>query len=160
MLCLVVVSAPVLYLLSLHRLSGWCCVVGCARAGVLSPAVGSSSSSSIRDAYIDSVLTRPCGFVPGKWGQTALFKPVSEIKSHKTGVQEFDAEVLQDFGGLRVGERVRITLNLFDPANYGLTVTSAALPRGMSFPAQLVLGIPVSGNQARDELMNSHLPAA
>lgn len=124
---------------------------------VLQAAVGgsrstnsSSSSNKQRQAYMNSVLTRPCSFAPGD--PYSLLKPTGPITSTPDGVrQEFKAAFLRDFAGLKAGDPVKVSLRLFYEV-CGVTCRpgmyleyfdrEAGMHTCLDFPVQLLLGTP------------------
>lgn len=106
---------------------------------------------------MSSVLTRPCSFVTCAWGGPALLKPVGDATMKE---QVFQAEVLQGFAGLRSGQRVQVSVDLFAQTGGMLRITSPTNPDPIVFPAQVLLGLPATDHTAAlmQKLLSSKLP--
>lgn len=115
---------------------------------VLQAAVGPAASEATQKSFISSVITQPCGFVPGTCWSSQLLKPLRLPEE----LQEplcFQAELLQDWLGSSAGEKVLVTLDLFD--------TSTITVGHTSWPAQLLVGPAVTGDAAFRKLMGSRV---
>jgi hypothetical protein len=79
---------------------------------VLEAALGSSSFS--KEAYVSSVLSQPCSLTPGEIGHSSLLKPFGpKTYDAYTDKLKFDAQLLQDFAGVKAGKVVKVELDLF-----------------------------------------------
>jgi hypothetical protein len=127
---------------------------------VLEAALGSSTLS--KEAYVSSVMSQPCSLTPGAIGHSSIFKPVGP-KSYDTvgDVLMFDAELLQDFAGGRAGDRVKVSLCLFEDRYVGMAVLTlpAAASNPIMLPAQLLLGYSFSGAAALENFLKVNPPA-
>lgn len=107
---------------------------------VLTAALGSSSSSTnilTKEAYISSMLVRPGGHVFA--GSSGLFKRSGSVKAQGSqGGQQFKAQMLQDFAGVKAGDKVTVELDLVC-ANPTLCIKKDE-DDGVYVSAQVVLG--------------------
>lgn len=121
---------------------------------VIDAALGSSTIS--KEAYLSSILMRPCSFTTSTLHSNGLFKPISAISSGGVRTTRldfgFEAELLQDFFGAKSGEKVTVGFDIFDEQPT-LMVDSGI----MTYPVQLLLGTQISIPQEFADVMNSRL---
>jgi hypothetical protein len=123
---------------------------------VLEAALGSSTLS--KEAYISSVLSQPCSLTPGAVGHASLLKPTGSPQYDPiTSSLVFDAQLLQDFAGGKVGDSVKVTLSLFGasaaPRGFIRVKLSSVCPSLVTLPAQLLLGYDFADAEALDDFM-------
>jgi hypothetical protein len=127
---------------------------------VLEAALGSSTLS--KEAYIGSVVARPCSLTPGRIAHSSLFKPIGpKTYNSQKDLLCFDAELLRDFAGGRAGDTVTVKLYLFDSKYGGMVRLKAGTAQWWSvvLPAQLLLGCSVSDAAALEDFLRVNSPA-
>ena len=122
----------------------------------------SSSSTLSKEAYVSSVLSEPCGLKPGAVGYSSLLKPVQQPNARRAydtynDTLVFDAELLRDFAGGRAGDKVKVTLDLFNAEHIRLQFpASPATTKSVTLPAQLLLGSSFTTAAALDEFLKAN----
>jgi hypothetical protein len=122
---------------------------------VLEAALGSSSFS--KEAYVSSVLSQPCSLTPGEIGHSSLLKPFGpKTYDAYTDKLKFDAQLLQDFAGVKAGKVVKVELDLFGKgAAEAVLLLKSTLDRDLALelPVQLLLGFNFSNVAALEEYL-------
>lgn len=109
---------------------------------VLEAAMGSSALS--KEAYVSSVLSRPCSLTPGD--SSSLLKPLSKpVLTEQSKMLTFDAQLQREFAGGSVGDTVKVGIDFFEfgrvvIANHEDLTSRATAKRKVVLPAQLLLG--------------------
>lgn len=112
---------------------------------VLQAALGTSTMS--KEAYMNSVLAKPCGLAQDYAACHKLFKRTGDIKRvpDQQGALQFEAQLLQDFQGGKAGDRVVIRFDLFkDGDDGGFWIEHEVSANEVWLPVQLWLGSSVS----------------
>jgi hypothetical protein len=108
---------------------------------VLEAAMGSSALS--KEAYVSSVLSRPCSLTPG---DSSLLKPLSKpVLTEPSKMLTFDAQLQREFAGGSVGDTVKVVIDFFEfgcviIANHEDLTSRVTVKRQVVLPAQLLLG--------------------
>lgn len=126
---------------------------------VLQAAVGTGTVS--KEAYINSVLAKPCSLAPDYKASHQLFKRTGDIEhlpdQSAYGSLRFEAQLLQDFKGAKAGDSVTVRFDLFSTADEGgmyITSHTGDVKYEVWLPVQLWVGSSVNSARELDAVMH------